>query len=161
MLSLTLDYNGAPVRMIGEVDRPEWIAADVCRVLGIKLAHRALADFDADERGRQIVTTLGGPQTVATVTEAGVYRLALRSRKPEAKAFRRWLLHDVLPSIRRHGCYPPPATVAADDILATGDIAALADRGLFGPVLERATLPPDYRLDAATGRRSRGSAPAT
>lgn len=72
-------------RMVGTQEAPEWIAADVCAVLGIEQHHRALAGMPEDCKGRQIMTTPGGPQELLTVTEPGLYRLVARSRKPEAK----------------------------------------------------------------------------
>ena len=90
-------------------DRPEWVAADVGRVMELKNVRDSMADFEADERGVEPIYTPGGRQMVATVTEAGLYRLIFRSDKPAARGFQRWVMHDVLPSIRRHGCYPPPA----------------------------------------------------
>ena len=112
-LSLSLDYHGEPVRMTGTADRPEWVAADVGRVLGLVNVRTSLASLDDDEKGVQPMYTPGGRQQVVTVTEAGLYRLIFRSDKPAARAFQRWVMHDVLPSIRRHGCYPPrPALLA-------------------------------------------------
>ena len=62
---------------------------------------------------RGVITsdTLGGPQLVAIVSEAGLYSLILRSRKAEAKPFKRWVTHDVLPAIRKTGSYNAPALV--------------------------------------------------
>jgi prophage antirepressor-like protein len=114
-LALTLDYSGQRVRMVGTSDRPEWVAADVCAVLGIEQHHRALAGMPDDCKGRQILTTLGGPQELLTVTEPGLYRLVARSRKPEAEPFQRFVFHDVLPSIRAHGQYPAPGAMTLID----------------------------------------------
>jgi hypothetical protein len=116
---IQLDYHGRRVRMVGTPERPEWVAADVCAVLGIGNPRQVLSRFDEDEKGVTISDTPGGVQKLATVTEPGVYRLIVRSRKAEAVAFRRWLFHEVLPSIRAHGCYPPPPQ---------------GEPGLFGPI---------------------------
>ena len=106
--ALSLPYDGHTVRVVGTSDSPLWVAADVCDVLGIKKARNALAGLEPDEKDARTVGTLGGPQEMLVVNEPGLYRLLLKSRKPEAKAFSRWLTHEVLPCIRRHGCYPPP-----------------------------------------------------
>ena len=79
------------------------MAADVCKALEIdRTQSRRLDD---DEKGVCSMHTPGGEQNVGIVNEYGLYNLILGSRKPEAKAFRRWITHEVLPSIRRHGVY--------------------------------------------------------
>ena len=107
-LSLTFPETQQQVRVIGTLDRPEWVAKDVCDVLGIAKPNNVLREFDDDEKGACTIRTPGGPQEMLTVTEPGLYRLVLKSRKPAAKTFKRWICHEVLPSIRLHGCYPPP-----------------------------------------------------
>lgn len=64
-----------------------------------------MADFDEDEKGVYTIYTLGGEQEMLTVTEAGLYRLIFKSRKPVAKRFQWWVFHDVLPTLRRTGTY--------------------------------------------------------
>lgn len=105
---IDLTFEGKKVRFVGTAERPEWIAQDVCDALDIVNSRSAIAGFDEDEKGVHTVYTLGGKQTHATVYEAGLYILILRSRKPEAKKFRKWILSEVLPSIRKFGTYPPP-----------------------------------------------------
>ena len=100
------------VRFVGTAEKPEWVAADVCAVLEIERHRDALREFDQDERGAVTIRTPGGEQETLTVTEAGLYRLIFKSRKPQAKAFQRWVMHEVLPSIRKTGSYsvqPQPA----------------------------------------------------
>ena len=93
------------VRVV-EIDGDPWfIAADVCRALDVKNGRDAVSRLDDDEKGVALTDTLGGRQEMAAVSEAGLYALVLSSRKPEAKAFKRWVTHDVLPSIRKHGAY--------------------------------------------------------
>jgi len=84
---------------------PWFIAKDICRALGISQYQAAVARLDDDERGTTITGTPGGDQEMATVSESGLYALILKSRKPEAKAFRRWVTGEVLPTIRRTGGY--------------------------------------------------------
>ena len=86
-------------------DTPWFVAKDVCAVLGLDNAREACRNFDADEKGVTIADTPGGKQKVTTVNEYGLYRLILKSRKPEAKAFQRWVTHEVLPAIRKRGGY--------------------------------------------------------
>jgi prophage antirepressor-like protein len=84
---------------------PWFSAPDVCRALEIKNSSSSLALLDDDEKGVHTMETLGGPQEMGFVNEPGVYSLIFRSRKPEAKALKRWLAHEVLPTIRRTGGY--------------------------------------------------------
>jgi len=116
-LSLSLTFECHHLRVFGTPERPEWSAKDVCRVLDIHNSRRALAEIiPANEKGVRIADTLGGPQEVATVTEGGLFRLITRSRKPSALRFQAWLFNDVLPCIRKHGCYPAPAMPAAESL---------------------------------------------
>lgn len=92
------------VRTVQKGGEPWWIARDVCAVLGLDVNHGARS-LDDDEKGLQIVETPGGPQEVTVISEPGLYSLILRSRKPEARQFRRWITHEVIPAIRRTGAY--------------------------------------------------------
>lgn len=91
------------IRDLAENGEPWFVAKDVCDALG--LDHTALRKLDADEKGRDSIPTLGGTQQMTMVSEPGFYRLVMKSRKPEAKAFQRWVTHEVLPAIRRDGGY--------------------------------------------------------
>lgn len=82
---------------------PLFVAADVLAVLDLNRSSIAL--LDDDERGVHSLDTPGGRQQFSMITESGLYSLILRSRKPEAKAIKRWVTHEVLPSIRRTGSY--------------------------------------------------------
>lgn len=102
------DFHGANVRVLtDEHGEPWFIAKDVCAVLEIGNPSQALTNLDDDEKGITTTDTLGGPQKTVTVSESGFYRLVLRSRKPVAKEFQRWVTHEVLPQIRRTGGYIP------------------------------------------------------
>jgi len=85
--------------------QPWWVARDVVDILGIGNSSDVLARLDPDEKGVDSIDTPGGRQNVATVNEPGLYSLILGSRKPEAKLFKRWITHEVLPSIRKNGMY--------------------------------------------------------
>ncbi len=105
-MSLELfNYEGHQVRTVALNDEAWFVTADVALVLGLGNFRSSLALLDDDEKGVHSVDTLGGAQSMATINEAGLYSLILRSRKPEAKAFKRWVTHEVLPSIRRTGSY--------------------------------------------------------
>jgi len=86
---------------------------DVCGILGLANMRSSLAALDEDEKGVHTMDTLGGNQEMTVISEPGLYSLILRSRKPEAKTFKRWVTHEVLPSIRRHGMYATESVVDA------------------------------------------------
>ena len=93
------------VRIILQDNEPWFVAKDVCECLAISKHRDAISRLDADERGSLKVDTLGGKQEMATVNKYGLYSLVMSSRKPEAKEFKRWVTHEVLPSIRKYGSY--------------------------------------------------------
>lgn len=98
--------TGQSVRTLTVDGEPWFVGRDVCMVLGIANPAATLAKvLDEDEKGVAIVYTPGGDQQVSIVNESGLYSLILRSRKPEAKRFKRWVTHDVLPAIRKTGSY--------------------------------------------------------
>ena len=91
----TVTLNGAPC----------FVAADICRALDIANSRDAVKRLDDDERGVVSTDTLGGVQEMTVVNESGLYSLVLGSRKPEAKQFKRWITHEVIPTIRKTGGY--------------------------------------------------------
>ena len=101
-------YSGEQLRTIQQPDGLWWVLRDVCQVLGLAEPHRVASRLDDDEKGRTQMTTPGGTQGVTIINEPGLYSVILRSDKPEAKAFKRWVTHEVLPSIRRTGAYGVP-----------------------------------------------------
>lgn len=105
-------FDGNQVRTLtDEQGEPWFVAKDVCDILGITNSRDAMSSLDDDEKGVANTDTPGGRQNVSIVSEPGLYVLIGKSRKPEAKTFRRWVNHEVLPSIRRHGVY------ATDDVI--------------------------------------------
>ena len=99
------DFEGYEVRFAGTSDKPEWVAADIARILGIQNIRQNLASMDDYQKGVCIVDTPGGKQEMATVTESGLYALIFTSRKDESKRFQRWVFEEVLPQIRKTGSY--------------------------------------------------------
>jgi len=113
------------VRAVLRDGDPWFVAADVCKCLGLdKTQTRRL---DHDEKGLYSIQTLGGTQDVVMVSEPGMYSLVLYSRKPEAQSFRRWITHEVLPAIRQEGAYMTPERL--HEVLEDPDtLIALAQR---------------------------------
>lgn len=93
------------LRVINRDGEPWFVAKDVCDALGLGRQQDSTRYLDDDERGACLVDTPSGQQSMTAVNEPGLYTLVLRSRKPEAKDFKRWITHEVIPSIRRHGGY--------------------------------------------------------
>lgn len=105
------NYNGNDVRTIQIDGEPWWVLKDVCMVLNIGNARDVFNRLDDDEKGVDQIDTLGGKQNMQIVNESGLYNVILRSDKPEAKPFRKWVTSEVLPSIRKHGAYMTPETL--------------------------------------------------
>lgn len=106
MSSLTVfAFNSQEIRTV-IIDEDVWfVAKDVCEILEIRNTSDALSRLDDDEKGIATTDTPGGKQNIAIVSESGLYALVLTSRKPQAKAFRKWITSDVIPSIRKTGKY--------------------------------------------------------
>lgn len=93
-------------------EEPWFVAKDVCDVLELSNVSNVMTRLDADEKGIHSMDTPGGLQQMSVINESGLYALILRSDKPKAKDFRRWVTGEVLPSIRKNGSY---ALVAQKD----------------------------------------------
>jgi prophage antirepressor-like protein len=93
----------AAVRVVTREGEPWFVLADVCKVLDAGLPADQARRLDDDEKGMEIIHTLGGQQKTTIISESGLYSLVLTSRKPEAKRFKRWITGEVIPSIRRTG----------------------------------------------------------
>ena len=106
----------------------------VCDILDLVNPREALRRLDEDEKDVILTDTLGGMQRISYVNEAGLYTLVLSSRKPEAKQFKRWITHEVLPQIRRTGQYTPELDVfdipanETDLLISMSDGFAIAAR---------------------------------
>lgn len=122
--SFTSDQFGTIRAVRDEDGEPMFVAKDVCTALEVKNSRDAIARLDNDERGVVLIDTPGGEQQMQAVNEAGLYVLVLSSRKSEAKAFKRWVTHEVLPALRRDGGYmvardeTPEQTMARAVLLA-------------------------------------------
>ena len=110
-LQKVFTYSGSQVRTIIKDGEVWFVAKDVCEVLGITKHRDAISRLSDRQRGSVKVDTLGGPQEMAAINEAGVYKLVFRSNKPEAERFSDWVAEEVLPTIRKTGGY-----VANDDL---------------------------------------------
>lgn len=102
---INFQYEDREVRTVTKDGIIWFVAKDVCDILEIGNSRQALTRLDEDEKGVILNDTPGGKQELAIVNEPGLYSLILSSRKPEAKAFKRWVTHEVLPAIRKDGVY--------------------------------------------------------
>lgn len=120
--------TGQQIRMVLRGDEPWFIGRDACSVLALAKPENSLALLDEDEKDTHTVGTPGGPQVVTLINESGLYSLILRSRKKEAKVFKRWITHEVLPAIRKTGSYGlTPATPALPDMRTPEGRLAVAE----------------------------------
>lgn len=109
------------VRTLNIENEPWFVAADVCKALEIGNPTDAMRRLDADERTLVSIEGASNGLSVNAVNEPGLYTLVLGSRKPEAKAFKRWITHDVIPSIRKNGGY-----IAGQETLSPEELMAKA-----------------------------------
>lgn len=105
---MTFSFENLSVRTLGDSLNPLFVAGDLAAILGYQSAKDATRFLDEDERTLVEVDTAGGLQKVSAVTESGLYAMILKSRRPEAKRFRKWVTSEVLPAIRRQGYYAGP-----------------------------------------------------
>ena len=126
------DFKGHQVRTLTfETSETWWVLSDVAKVLGVQNASDLAKRLDQDERSR---FNLGRQGEGWIVNESGLYKIVLRSDKPEAREFQRWVTHDVLPAIRRHGAY------------------------MSEDVVERTLTDPDYLIRLATALKDERAA---
>lgn len=105
------NYNGNEVRTIQKDGEPWWVLKDVCSVLDLSDTNKTAERLDVDELTRIKFVTGGQNREMLCINECGLYNVILRSDKPEAKPFRKWVTSEVLPSIRKHGAYMTPETL--------------------------------------------------
>ncbi|MGG3706994.1 BRO family protein [Heyndrickxia coagulans] len=105
------NFKQNEVRTILKGNEPWFVAKDVSVILGFEHTPTMTRILDEDEKGVHIVHTPGGEQHMTIINEPGLYSVILKSRKPEAKEFKRWITHEVIPSIRKHGAYMTPETL--------------------------------------------------
>lgn len=109
------------VRTLNLNGEPWFVLRDVCEVLGLGNSRMVADRLDEDEKGVSQIDTLGGVQNATIISESGLYNVILRSDKPEAKPFRKWVTAVVLPSIRKNGGY-----IAGQEELSPQELMAKA-----------------------------------
>jgi anti-repressor protein len=102
----TFNFSNQSVRVVIKDGEPWWIAADVCKILTIRNGPDAVSKLDPDEKSTIEISDSGNLNSIRViVSESGLYTLIMRSNKPEARTFRKWVTSEVLPQIRRTGSY--------------------------------------------------------
>ena len=108
-------YQDKPVRTIQKDGEPWWVLKDVCEVLELSTPARVTERLDGDEVSQtHIIDSIGRQQETTIINESGLYNVILRSDKPNAKPFRKWVTSEVLPSIRKTGQYKTPQKAMSD-----------------------------------------------
>lgn len=146
------NYGQNEVRtVIGKDGEPWFVAKDVCSILEIGNVSMALNRLDYDEKGISTIDTLGGGQSMLVISESGLYELIFNSRKPEARAFKKWVKTEVLPSIRKTGSYSMRNQSPTNELrYAFEDCKAIAEiAGLAGNM---AVIAADQAVKRLTGR---------
>jgi prophage antirepressor-like protein len=121
MEAQVFNFNNDEVQVvINDKNEPMFVATDICAALGLTNTTEALRSLDEDEKLPSELLRAGRLRNVNMITESGLYSLVLRSNKPQAKVFKKWITSEVLPSIRRHGMYANKQTV--EEMLENPDI---------------------------------------
>lgn len=123
------DFRGASLRTLtDEAGEPWFVLKDCMSILDLGNPTETVKMFDKDEFSTtEVIDSIGRRQQTYIISEPGLYRLVMKSRKPEAKEFQRWVTHEVLPQIRRTGGYIP-ATDADDDMTILAKAVMIGQR---------------------------------
>ena len=150
-------YADTPVRVLDVDGEPWFVAADIAKILGYATAKDMTRRLDDEDKGGRSVPTLGGDQTMTTISEPGLYVAVLGSQVPGARDFKRWVTHEVLPTIRKTGTYQQPKTLAERSMELIQDlhaeVAALAPKASAWDTMVSAAG--DYAVDEAAKILSR------
>jgi prophage antirepressor-like protein len=130
-------FTTQAVRVVMIDDAPWFVATDVSDALGYPSAPQMTRNLDDDEKGMQIVHTLGGDQELSVISESGLYAAILKSRKPEAKKFKKWVTSEVLPAIRKTGRYVAPEAEYTGPVEKYVDLTTHADFRYAAQQMER------------------------
>jgi len=142
---ISYQFDDEPIRIVMVAGDPWFVANDLAKALGYALAPHMVRMLDDDEKGIHIVDTLGGHQEMNIISESGMYAAVLKSRRPEAKRFRKWVTSEVLPALRKTGSYQlhniepaPPVPLDYDPLRMVAGVSVIREaRRLFGPSAAR------------------------
>jgi len=141
-------YHDSPVRTIEQNGEAWWVLIDVCKVLNISHVTDVARRLDSDEVGQaEVMDAAGRNQMTYVINEPGLYNVILRSDKPEAKDFKRWVTHEVLPQIRSRGMYQSKPLTAAQ--LLAQQAQVLVDMEQRMELMQTQTLALEGKVDKA------------
>ena len=124
-------YQQSTVRTVERDGEPWFVLKDVCDVLNLTTPARVAERLDKDEVSQTPLTdSLGRQQETTIINESGLYNVILRSDKPEAKPFRKWVTSEVIPAIRKHGSYSRKPLTPAEQLLAQANVLVEQERRL-------------------------------
>ncbi len=146
--------KGFKVRVVMRLCDPWFVAKDACDCLEIINVSQACQTLDEDEKGICKVDTLGGSQDMMLISESGLYTLIMRSNKPEAKVFRKWVTSEVLPSIRKTGSYSVSQPTLAIPKTLPEALRAYADEVERREAAEKRALTAEVERDEAVRTRA-------
>lgn len=144
----TWDFSGLEVRTVEANGEPWWVLSDVCKVLELTTPARVAERLEDDEKGMSLIHTPGGDQNMSIINESGLYSVILRSDKPQAKPFRKWVTGEVLPAIRKTGVYAvsdPVPDMQVRKIEVQEQNAKTRAAQLLLKMAAEDTLSPEYR----------------
>jgi prophage antirepressor-like protein len=145
---IPFSFNSNEVRTIVKDDAVWFVASDIAKALNFREAEKMTRMLDDDEKDTHIMGSLGGEQQTTIINESGLYHALIKSRKPEAKPFRKWVTGEVLPTIRKTGSYTAPER-KTKQVLIGGQTEDQCD-AIKALVKARAeALPQDKRAGAA------------
>lgn len=166
---IPFNFGNQQVRTLLIGDQPWFVVNDVSAALQYSEASAMTRHLDDDEKGLSIVQTLGGDQEMLVINESGLYSAILRSRKAEAKRFKKWVTAEVLPAIRKQGRYEDTdnrmatlvgQTIGTDGFHMLGAVVKGKVSSLPAPIQRRATAKIWSQAHAAFGVRSAADIPA-
>lgn len=125
---IPFDYGDERIRLVTIDGEPWFVGADVARVLGYRMASDMTRRLDPEDKGTHSVRTPSGVQEMTVMTEAGLYDAVIGSHVPGAREFKRWVTHEVIPSIRKTGSYGTAAQIPQDYASALRELADTCER---------------------------------
>lgn len=140
---IPFDFRGYSVRTVMVRGEPWFVAADISSLLEYRDSFNMCRNLDADEKGTHSVSTLGGAQQMLAINESGLYAAILRSKKKEARTFRKWVTAEVLPSLRKHGQFIDPFYAMGDLV---GSVIGTSGEHVLDRVIEQKASPVPHSL---------------
>ena len=135
-------YNGENIRTVNIDGEPYFVGKDIATVLGYKNPQEAVREHvDEDDKGMSEMLTPGGKQKMPVINESGIYALIFASKLPEARKFKHWVTHEVLPSIRKTGSYSVNSILSPEELELKRNTLDLERARLINSMIENPSFP--------------------